>query len=277
MPGDTIQGLRIGDMCTWTVGAAMNVRPWWKLGLAVSVGVALYMPVCAADEESSGQNPLRPVRQVNLKYKYENLEKGAESHQLMTQLVERWDLGDDDELGLQLDLPVRREREENTETGLGDILLQASAIRRKGRYRVETGLRTIVPSASHGTLGREKWDVAPLMGGSVDLPSVGRGSFISLVSRYRVSVAGAENEPDTNRLEFEAKFNVHLRDRWYVEVRYPGEVDLENGGRLRSPVGVELGRRISESFIASIKPEFFITDRSESQQFSIESRVGVFF
>jgi hypothetical protein len=255
----------------------MSVRQWCKFGLTVSVGVALCATVCAADEESSGQNPLRPVRQVNLKYKYENLEKGAESHQLLTQLIERWDLGNDDELGVQLDLPVRREREEDTETGLGDILLQGTVIQRMGRYRFETGLRTIVPSASHGTLGREKWDVAPLMGGSVDLPSVGQGSFISLVSRYRVSVAGADDEPDTNRLEFEAKCNVHLRDRWYVEVRYPGEVDLENGGRLRSPVGFELGRRISDSFIVSIKPEFFITDRSESQQFSIESRVGVFF
>jgi len=255
----------------------MTVRQWYRLGLTVSVGVTLCATVCAADEESSGQNPLRPVRQVNLKYKYENLEKGAESHQLLTQLIERWDLGNDDELGLRLDLPVRGEREENTETGLGDILLQASGIRRMGRYRVETGLRTIVPSASHGTLGREKWDLAPLLGGSLDLPSVGQGSFISLVSRYRVSVAGAEDEPDTRRLELEAKFNVHLRDRWYVEIRYPGEIDLEDGGRLRSPVGFELGRRISESFIASIKPEFFITDRSESQQFSIESRVGVFF
>ena len=54
-------------------------------------------------------------------------------------------------------------------------------------------------------------------------------------------------------------------------------MDLEKGGRLRSPVGVELGRRISQSFIASIKPEFFVTDRSASEQFSIELRVGVFF
>jgi hypothetical protein len=239
--------------------------------------VLLCATVCAADEESSGQNPLRPVRQVKLKYKYENLEQGQEGHQLLTQLIQRWDLGHDDEVGLRIDLPVRSEREEKTETGLGDILFQGSGIRRMGRYRLETGLRTIVPSASHGTLGGEKWDLAPLLGGSLDLPSIGQGSFISLVSRYRFSVAGAEGEPDTNRLELEAKFNVHLRNRWYVELRYPGEVDLEKGGRLRSPVGVELGRRISQSFIASIKPEFFVTDRSDSEQFSIELRVGVFF
>lgn len=255
----------------------ISVRCWCRFGICLLVQVALFTSNTVADEESSGQNPLRPVRQINLKYTYENLESGAERQDFLTQMIERWTLEDEVEIGLRLDVPIRRERGETTETGAGDVLIQGTGIRRLGRYRVETGLRTILPSASSGSLGREKWDLAPLLGGSLDLPSIGRGSFISLVSRYRFSVAGSGQRPDTSRVELEAKFNVHLRDRWYIEVRYPSEIDLEKGGSLRAPVGFELGRRIGKSLIASVKPEFFVADRSELNQFSIESRVGVFF
>ena len=231
-----------------------------------------------ADAKSSGQNALHPVARADLRYEYENLKEGGDEHQAIFRLEEKLDINEGVKVALRADLPTVFVDEEESSSGLGDSLFQALVIRKMSkRWRHACGLRTIVPTATEDETGKGKWDLAPVIGTSVDLPELGHGSFSSLLLRYRFSVLGESERRDVNQLEFDLDINLHLENRWFAEITSDAVLDFNDGDRWAVPIGLEVGKRVGKSLIFSVEPQYFLVRDSTNVQFLVESRVGVFF
>ena len=240
---------------------------------------SMFVSTAYCDSESSGQNTLRPVRRVDLRHEYENLEGGAEKQRYILRAEEKFQINENLNLAFRADIPsVTVDREESFSSGIGDILLQSLLIEKiNHRWRHTCGIRTIVPTASTDATGGEKWDIVPIVGWSVDTPELGHGSFSSLLMRYRFSTIGANSRKDRNRLEIDFDINFHLPNQWFVELTSEPVLDFENRNKWVLPVGLEFGRKIGESFIFSFEPQLFIVDDASDAQFVFESRIGIFF
>ena len=138
-------------------------------------------------------------------------------------------------------------------------------------------IRTIIPTGTADETSNEKWDIMPVLGWSVDTPELGHGSFTSLIMRYRFSVLGAEDRKDINRLEFDLDINLHLENRWFVELVSDPFLDFNNGDKWSVPIGFELGKRIGDSLIFSIEPRYFVVRDSSDVQFALESRICLLY
>ena len=233
-----------------------------------------------ADPQSSGQNTLHPVGRADLRYDFKNLEHGELEHSVILRIEEKLELSNDLKLAFRADIPTVFIDEEDHELveGLGDSFFQTLVIQDiNSRWKHACGIRTTLPTGNKDETSNEKWDIAPVLGWSVDTPELGHGSFSSFIMRYRFSVLGASERRDINQLEFDIDINLHLENRWFVELTSDPFLDFNNGDKWSVPIGFELGKRLGKSLIFSIEPRLFIVRDASEAQYNIESRIGVFF
>ena len=247
--------------------------------LLIALYLIVFPLVAHSDPHSSGQNTLHPVRRFDFRHEYVNLEQDAHEQLYILRAVENLQPSEDLSIALRLDLPsVIVDEDGPTHSGFGDILLEGLVIENINKHwRHACGIRTIIPSGSREETGGEKWDIAPVLGWSVDTPEFGHGSFTSFLMRYRFSALGSENRTDRNQLELDFDLNVHLANQWFVELTSDPVLNFENQNKWLVPVGVEFGRKIGEKFIFSFEPQVFIINEVTEAQFAVQSRIGFFF
>ena len=148
-----------------------------------------------------------PVRQIDLRHEFINLKESAKENLFSLRAIEKLHIDEDTTLAFRFDLQSFHVDElESSGTDFGDILLQGLFIKKLNkRIRHACGIRTIIPTSHTASstgldesnttdeTNSEKWDIAPMLGWSVDMPELGTGSFTSLLMRYRFSVLGADS------------------------------------------------------------------------------------
>ncbi|MGE0639955.1 MAG: transporter [Thermoanaerobaculia bacterium] len=157
----------------------------------------------------------------------------------------------------RFDLPiVTSHRNDDTESGLGDLYAQAALVpwlTRRSAFVIGSGIT--VPTATDDSLGRGKWEVAPVVVPAWFLPQR-RGLFFVRLHDH-LSFAGDDDRADVHFLEIVPTLIWNYRPGWWTLLTSPVIVDWENGGSTRQSTGIEIGHVVRRRWGVAVKPELF--------------------
>jgi hypothetical protein len=155
----------------------------------------------------------------------------------------------------RLDLPIAAAGVDGqTQAGLGDLYAQVAHVPwLTRRFALPIGAGVTFPTATDATLGRGKWQIAPIVAPIWFLPR--RKGFVLLRLHQHVSFAGDGSRPDVNYLEIVQSVMYNFRKGWWVLFDTEARIDWQDDGRVSFRSGVELGHVVVQRLGLSVKPE----------------------
>jgi len=141
-----------------------------------------------------------------------------------------------------------------TRAGLGDLYAQALWVPwLSRRFALAMGSGVTLPTATHRTIGRGKWQAAPLIAPVLFFPRR-KGFFFVKVHQF-VSIAGNKNRADVNYLLVTPTLLYRFNRRWWMLVDTEAKTNWEFDNRQSYRTGFEIGHVLKSHFAVSIKPE----------------------
>lgn len=239
-----------------------------------------------------GEDITQPVDRFDVRVQYETLPDvtwDGKTYDDISQdtLTLRSDLvffSTPNQLALRFDVPLVRNnkpdkdnRDGSTESGLGDVLMQAIYVRSfDARWAGGIGMRTILPTATAEGLGTGKWQLVPTVAVRANLPEISRGSYAGLAVREFVSVAGSSKRSDIRKLQFEPQLNIVLPDRWLLNFSPECAYNLETDAWF-VPLDIMVGKKFGTSWVASLEYQYGLVTEDDSYNQWVEARIGYFF
>ena len=157
----------------------------------------------------------------------------------------------------RFDLPIiTSHRSDDTESGLGDLYAQAALVpwlTRRSAFVIGSGVT--IPTATDDSLGRGKWELAPIVVPAWFLPQR-RGLFFVRLHDH-VSFAGDDDRADVHFLEIVPTLIWNYRPGWWTLLSSQVIVDWENDGATRQSTGIEIGHVVRRRWGVAMKPELF--------------------
>jgi len=237
-------------------------------------------------EVSLGEDFTKPLRRIDARLEYEDIKNGNDRYIETTRLERPWELSEHWEVGTRLDLPViegndafSSTKESGYYTGLGDVLTQFALIDKvNSRWRWGVGTQLIFPTATSKEFGDGKYRAVPSAGVRYSLPAISDGSFVAGLVRYDVDYAGRDDRKDISVIEFAPELNIKFPRDFYLDF-YPSS-DIRYNFLTQKwfvPIDVQIGKRISESWIASVETSWGLIKDYYYYNFKVEFRIGYFY
>ncbi|MBI3483828.1 MAG: hypothetical protein HY012_01570 [Acidobacteria bacterium] len=170
-------------------------------------------------------------------------------------LKQRGFLGDKVGILTRFDLPVvTTHAGGQTHAGLGDLYTQAVWLPwLSPRFALAMGSGITIPTATHATLGRGKWQIAPLLAPVWFFP---RGKGFAFVRLHQFSsFAGNGNRTDVNYLLVAPTLLYRFHRRWWVLVDTEIKTDWEFDNRRAYRSGFEIGHVVNPRFALAVRSE----------------------
>jgi hypothetical protein len=144
--------------------------------------------------------------------------------------------------------------ENDSETGLGDILLRGAFRAARGeRYAVVAAAEFILDTASDPNLGLGKNRFGPLVFASIEVPSL-RSRFFPFY-QHLFSFAGDENRPDINYASIRPSVILtKWPNRWYTVIDPNFFVDFERENKSGMTLELEVGRPVKKNVNVWVRP-----------------------
>jgi hypothetical protein len=144
--------------------------------------------------------------------------------------------------------------ENDSETGLGDILLRGAFRAARGeRYAVVAAAEFILDTASDPNLGLGKNRFGPLVFASIEVPSL-RSRFFPFY-QHVFSFAGDENRPDINYASIRPSVILtKWPNRWYTVIDPNFFVDFERENKSGMTLELEVGRPVKKNVNVWVRP-----------------------
>lgn len=144
--------------------------------------------------------------------------------------------------------------ETGSETGLGDILLRGAIRAARGKsYAVVVGAELILDTASEPVLGTGKYQFAPLVFASLEVPRL-RSTLFPFYQHY-FSFAGENNRPDINYASIRpSAILTKWPNRWYTVIDPNFFIDFERDMDSGMMLEFEIGRAVSKNLTVWIRP-----------------------
>jgi len=247
---------------------------------------AAMQTVSEAKELNTGQDPTKPLKRFDLRFKYQNLPADCDAVVTTLRMDMPIPLGKSKwTLGTRFDVPVVSSdgpsldnKDGDWRTGAGDSLIQALAITPPvGRWQFGFGSQFIFPTGSEDQMGSGKWQLAPTAAGIYALPGISKGSFAGLLVKNQFSVAGKDDRRDVNDLVIQPILNVNLPHRCFATFAPELRIDIEDVGDVFVPLDLTVGGMINPKTVLSIEGKVPLVDDYKQYEAEIEVRIGFFF
>lgn len=220
-----------------------------------------------SEEQPNESDPTKSVF-VSLRNEYFNLADDNWTNASILRMDRAWlkrrgFMGDKIGILTRFDLPiVTTHAAGETHAGLGDLYVQASWVPWITKnFALAAGSGITLPTATHRTLGRGKWQVAPVLAPVWFLPR-GKGLFLVRMHQF-VSVGGNRNRPDVNHLLVTPTLLYRFERRWWVLVDTETKINWELANRRSYRSGLEIGHVVNSRFAIALKPEIPWGDNRE--------------
>jgi hypothetical protein len=227
--------------------------------LPASAQSAPQPPSPQANEVESPDDPTRAVF-FSVRNEYFNLRRDDWAYALILRsdralLKQHGRLGGKVGLLTRFDLPiVATGVGGQTQAGLGELYAQVAHVPwLTRRFALVMGAGVTFPTATDTTLGRGKWQLAPIVAPIWFFPR-GKG-FVLLRLHQHVSFAGDADRTDVNYLETVQTVMYNFRKGWWVLFDTEARIDWQDDQRVSFRSGVELGHVVVRRMGLSIKPE----------------------
>lgn len=228
----------------------------------------------------SGEDLVQLTRRVDLRL--ERVADGDSDELTLTlRLDHRVPLGEMWQLNLRADAPFTRvnKGDEPTESGRGDMLVQAVLARRfSSGEGIGFGAQVIFPTGVEHEERRGNWRLRPVIGYRWPARRITEESFFQLLIRYEGSFAGSEDRPDTREIQVSPNLEIALPHRFYVSL-FPSadfRYDFVHD-ELFVPVNMEIGKEWGRLVWSVEGASGVIRGDHAPYDWRIETRLGLRF
>ena len=243
------------------------------------------------DPNYNGEDFTRPLTSFDTRFIYQTSGTTTQTDRASWLLRANWkgDLDGGWRYGLLAQIPVVDKTTfgptgAEREFGNGDTAVQAALIRDiDRRWAFGFGARLVAPTAED-SLGSGKWQIMPGFGVRYSFLEIGPETYFVPVVRYAVSFAGDPSRRNISEPQIAPTFNVGLPDRWFVTFYPSNDIRINFGdpisgqtGRLFFPFDFMFGRKITDSWTASLEVSVPIIDDYPVYNFKTELRMVMKF
>jgi hypothetical protein len=246
--------------------------------LALTLG-----PSAHAEEKRkiSGDHETRASDRVDLRYRYRELPKNKEDHQVTVRRDLPYHFDEDLFLNNSASTAAWRmnnrtssdNRDGGYDGGSGDTTLQSLLVTVQDKNRFAVGSNLIIPTASQDQLGDGRWQLGPALSYSRDFYDIGEGSFTGLTVRNQFSFAESNGRSDINLLLVSPTFRLNLPDQWHVRLQSDAQMNYEQSNDWFVPASVRVGKNFGP-YYASVEVSSPIVDDYQRYDQEIEFRIG---
>ncbi|MDD6172985.1 MAG: hypothetical protein ACI352_00825 [Elusimicrobiaceae bacterium] len=160
----------------------------------------------------------------------------------------------------------RYESKENSENGLGDILLSASAVKRFGKLAFGAVGELTMPSATHNEIGIGKWQFSPAVYTEYEIvPQV----FFAAGYKHYVSIAGPSSRDDINLGRIRAVAAYLSPHGWWALVDPKYYIDYKNNNAGEFIIEVETGIMLFDEMSMYLKPGWHAGGNRQTMDWSV--------
>jgi hypothetical protein len=229
----------------------------------------------------SGDHETRASNRVDLRYRYRELPKDQEDHQI--NLRSDFAYHFDPDLFLNNSVSTTAWRMNNRSSpdnqdggydgGSGDTTLQSFLVTVQDKNRWAIGSNLIIPTAAQDQLGDGRWQLGPALSYSRDLYDIGEGSFTGLTLRNQFSFAEDNGRDDVNLLIATPTFRLNLPDQWHVRIQSESQMNYNQSNDWFVPLSVRVGKNFGP-YYASVEASTPIVEDYQRYDNEIEFRIG---
>lgn len=241
----------------------------------------------AQEEVNTGQDFTKPMTRLDIRQKYQNLPAGKESYTTTFRVDKPIVLDGGWVLSTRADLPFTGSDVTSADNpdsdfkwGMSDFLTQFLLIAPQGKksWTYAVGLQTIFPTASEDQMGTGRYQVAPVVGGKVDLNGISKGSFAYALIRNHFDAGGDSSRQKLNYLVIQPGINIALPEAFFVTFSPEMKVNWEDNNHWFIPFDVTVGKMLNKSTVVSLEYKTPIhDDKYRFYDTEIEARIGFFF
>lgn len=172
-----------------------------------------------------------------------------------------------DMFSIGTELPFKRyESKENSENGVGDILLSASAVKRFDELAFGFIGELTLPSAAHDELGIGKWQFSPAVYAEYEIiPQV----FLAAGYKHYVSFAGPSSREDINLGRIRTVAAYLSPHGWWALFDPKYYIDYQNGNAGEFIIEAETGIMLFDEMSMYLKPGWHAGGNRQSMDWSI--------
>ena len=229
----------------------------------------------------SGDHETRASDRVDIRYRYRNLPKDKEDHQVTLRSDFAYHFDQEFFLNNNLSTAAWRmnnrtspdNRDGGYDGGSGDTTLQSFLVTVDDKNRFAIGSNLIIPTAGQDQLGDGRWQLGPALSYSRDLYDIGEGSFTGLTVRNQFSFAQNNGRDDINLLVVTPTFRLNLPDQWHVRIQSDSQMNYEQSNDWFVPLSVRVGKNFGP-YYASVEASAPIVEDYERYDQEIEFRIG---
>jgi hypothetical protein len=229
----------------------------------------------------AGDHETRASNRMDLRYRYREVPKNKEDHQVSVRYDFPYHFNDDLFLNNGVSTAAWRlnnqtspdNRDGGYSGGSGDTTLQSFLVTVQDKNRFDVGSNLIMPTASQDQLGDGRWQLGPTLSYSRDFYDIGEGSFAGLTLRNLFSFAESNGRSDINRLIVIPSFRLNLPDQWHVRLQSESQMNYEQSNDWFVPVSVRMGKNFGP-YYASVEVSAPVVDDYERYDQEIEFRIG---
>jgi hypothetical protein len=237
-----------------------------------------------AANENSGQDPANPVRRLDLRLQYQELDDDLEAAIFTPPIDWPFVLEGGWRLNTRIDVPIIINNvpsldnvDGDWETGVSDVLTQFLFIKPLERSAFLFGSQVIFPTAEEDQFGTGKLRLLPTVGMVFYPTFMPPGSFIGGLARHDFSVAGDDDRAEIRAIELTPLVNIALPDAWFVTFAPELKIDLEQDNKVFLPFDVTVGKKVSPDTVMSLEFKHELIDEIHPYEWSLEARIGFFF
>jgi hypothetical protein len=218
---------------------------------------------------------------VDIRYRYRNLPKDKEDHQVTLRSDFAYHFDPDLFLNNNVSTAAWRmnnrtssdNRDGGYDGGSGDTTLQSFLVTVQDKNRWAIGSNLIIPTAAQDQLGDGRWQLGPALSYSRDLYDIGEGSFTGLTLRNQFSLAEDNGRDDINLLIVTPTFRLNLPDQWHVRIQSDSQMNYEQSNDWFVPLSVRVGKNFGP-YYASVEASAPIVEDYQRYDQEIEFRIG---
>ena len=253
--------------------------------LAACVGFAQAQE--KGEEVNTGQDFTKPLTRLDIRQKYQLLAQDKFASVTTFRVDKPFVLGNKWVLSTRFDFPFmttdaasRDNPNADREFGSSDFLAQFMMIAPQAgkTWTWAYGVQTLWPAASQDEMGTGRYQIAPLLGGKMDLGFLKKGSFAGMLLCEHIDAGGSDSRVKQNYLVVQPLLNINLPKAFFLNMSPEMRVNWENDNRWFVPFDIMLGKMLNKSTAVSLEYKTPLCDRNYPMyDHEVEARVGFFF